>query len=196
HRAHKAAAHRHETGGDGALQILRRAHVHHARGNGAGRQAVLHQRDEHRVDDAQIHRTRFTAGDLRKHDFDEAFLAPQVFGQIGIAVRHALEMMGAKAGNGAVHASSFKTVSRTAFFNTLHTDDRGRLSKTCMRLGVCTGPSFSRTNAISAWGSTDASGCSCTAACTASPHLSSGTPNTEHSYTAGCRARAFSTSMG
>src|SRR5690606_20726569 len=181
HGAQETAAYGHQAGGYGALEVLRGAHVDDAGGNGAGGQAVLHQGDEHRVDDAQIDRPRLAAHDLREHDFGEGFLADQVLDQVGVAVRHALQVVGAQAGDGAVHAISLMTESRTTFLSTLPTDERGRLAKTWRRLGVCTGPSLSRTKAISSCGSALAPPWNCTAACTASPHLSSGMPNTAHS---------------
>jgi len=181
HGADELAADRHQAGRHRALQVFGRAHVDQAGGDGAGREAMLHQGHQHRVDDAHVHRPRLAAQDLHDHDFGEGLLADQVFHQVDVAVRHAGEVMGAEAGFGRVHGDSLRAASRTAFLSTLPTGERGRLAWRWICLGVATGPSRPRTWALSASASAATPGCSCTAAWTASPHLSSGRPNTEHS---------------
>lgn len=69
---------------------------------------------------------------------------------------------------------------------TLPTGLRGMSAQKCTVLGIFMPPNCWRTKASNSSSPTDYPSCNCTTAVTASAHLSSGTPITAQSCTAGC----------
>jgi hypothetical protein len=83
---------------------------------------------------------------------------------------------------------------RNACLSTFPSAVVGRASRRWTDFGACTGPFSSRTCAVSSLGVAMAPGRSTTAAVTASPHFSSGSPNTAAIATASWLVRASSIS--
>src|SRR3546814_20104789 len=88
HGAHKLASNRQDAGRYRTLQIFGCAHVNQTCGDGAGGQAMLHQGNQDRVDNAQVDRTRSAAHDLGEHDVSKSTFSDQIIDKVLVAIAH------------------------------------------------------------------------------------------------------------
>ena len=102
HRAHEGAAHAQQTRRHGRLQRLGGGVVNQPRDDGAGREAMFHQRDQHCIEQRHLHARGSLTGELKQDHLGEAHLTDQIIDEVGASHMDGGFVRGADGGGGRV----------------------------------------------------------------------------------------------